>query len=622
MTIPEYSLLTADGAIRILTIEPAASFGDPIVCALQHAHLVDHPPYEALSYTWGDPHDTASIQLGQSTVKITKNLEAALRHLRRRDAPRNVWADALCINQANNAEKSIQVQRMTSIYRHCTRVIFWLGSDGDILRDGKAAMDYFVAITGTNAPEGHTVVYHSSTFTEEQEDERSAMESHLVSLFSMPSAWKRAWIVQELALSPEIVLAAGDETMEWKAVEDFLEFDRSVEMFGLPDAFHQPFGHGWGLSGFIMVTLTWPMIVCHQRRLEATPAAKEKVRLLDILARFRSTEATDPRDCIYALLGILPDAGNITVDYALPASRVYTDVMIMLIEGCGNLDPLVQSMWQFAGNGNRIDDLPSWVIDFAHPGESQLIFAQRSIYDAGGPSLSLPLAVADGATLKLSGFKLDTISTIRTYGDKITDKDVPGGWRRGAHWLPWMPDNLIQACMRRTGNNTLAELLKGEQGFLPIDDSELEAQLDRYSRTMELDIGSRPLKRLSSVHHAHMLSLNMDFVAIPLDGQEPERFQCSSAGTVFEPYNFDFGVTTSGIYCRTPHGTRPGDCVVVLRGAKIPVLLRPLQPAGPVLRDGLDPTFEFVGACYVHEFMDGQALHPESKFHEQMFLLK
>jgi hypothetical protein len=41
-----------------------------------------------------------------------------------------LWADAVCINQKANKEKSSQVAQMNRIYEYANRVLIWLG-DGD-----------------------------------------------------------------------------------------------------------------------------------------------------------------------------------------------------------------------------------------------------------------------------------------------------------------------------------------------------------------------------------------------------------------------------------------------------------------------------------------------------------
>jgi hypothetical protein len=61
------------------------------------------------------------------TVQVTTNLEMALRYLRLGRKVRTVWADAVCINQADEEEKRAQVQRMDLVYANASGVTAWLG---------------------------------------------------------------------------------------------------------------------------------------------------------------------------------------------------------------------------------------------------------------------------------------------------------------------------------------------------------------------------------------------------------------------------------------------------------------------------------------------------------------
>lgn len=87
--------------------------------------------YFALSYTWGDPERKSTIVLDGHEVKVTQNLENALRSLRECPViPEKtlLWVDALCINQMDKDERASEVQRMRSIYVSAIDTIVYLGS--------------------------------------------------------------------------------------------------------------------------------------------------------------------------------------------------------------------------------------------------------------------------------------------------------------------------------------------------------------------------------------------------------------------------------------------------------------------------------------------------------------
>ena len=70
--------------------------------------------YVALSYVWGaqDPDGQGRIIVNDHMVKVTENLEAALRELQQSSkittggTDLKIWVDALCINQNDIEERS------------------------------------------------------------------------------------------------------------------------------------------------------------------------------------------------------------------------------------------------------------------------------------------------------------------------------------------------------------------------------------------------------------------------------------------------------------------------------------------------------------------------------------
>ncbi|KAF2822592.1 HET-domain-containing protein, partial [Ophiobolus disseminans] len=123
-----YHPLQTATTIRLLDIDPGDST-DVVTCRLRHCDLATNPDFEALSYVWGKPVFAARILCNSQVVHITPSLYQALKRVRLATTLRTVWADALCINQQDAAERSRQVQLMQHIYRDARRVLVWLGPD-------------------------------------------------------------------------------------------------------------------------------------------------------------------------------------------------------------------------------------------------------------------------------------------------------------------------------------------------------------------------------------------------------------------------------------------------------------------------------------------------------------
>ncbi|KAK2031669.1 hypothetical protein LX32DRAFT_680988 [Colletotrichum zoysiae] len=122
------------GHIRLLTLHPGDASAE-LSCTLQSTPLESAPEYEAVSYAWGSEGFTDSLAVSSSperttdegVVSITPNVTCLLRSLRRAAEPRVLWIDAICINQTDTPERSVQVQQMRNIYTRALRTVIWLG---------------------------------------------------------------------------------------------------------------------------------------------------------------------------------------------------------------------------------------------------------------------------------------------------------------------------------------------------------------------------------------------------------------------------------------------------------------------------------------------------------------
>ena len=109
-----------------------------VKCKLSTVSLDKDHVFSALSYFWGDSNIKANIILEDCTVVVTKNLESALRNVRRHwiatspDGDKStfrLWADAICVNQEDLAERTSQVQLMRMVYGSAELVLSWFGPE-------------------------------------------------------------------------------------------------------------------------------------------------------------------------------------------------------------------------------------------------------------------------------------------------------------------------------------------------------------------------------------------------------------------------------------------------------------------------------------------------------------
>jgi Heterokaryon incompatibility protein (HET) len=128
-----YTALSDDQSIRMLILEPG-ELTNHLKGRLEIVNIDSAGSYETLSYVWGTSKqvDKISIRHGNSewSVDLTASLKEALLRLRFPDKQRRLWADQICINQSDVAERSQQVQFMNRIYEHASHVLVWLGPDG------------------------------------------------------------------------------------------------------------------------------------------------------------------------------------------------------------------------------------------------------------------------------------------------------------------------------------------------------------------------------------------------------------------------------------------------------------------------------------------------------------
>lgn len=332
----EYLPLNTDrNEIRLLTLLP----GDEsamVRCSLEHVSLINPPEYRALSYCWGDPAITTEIIINETSVQVTTNLESALRHLRDKGYT-CLWVDAICINQQDKIEKNQQLLWMGSIYRRAKEAEAWIGEEDD---DSDEA---FEAISAENFDFANP-----------------NKVAGLVRFLERPY-WGRMWVIQELALARHSVLHCGQRDVSWKRLASIVQ----------SDTLNDPSPALANIRNLV------------QFYLDATSI--KPLRLLEALSRSCSSLATDPRDKVFALLGLVYDS-----DYYIPVPNYRQSLkdlcMSMALSAVSTTFSL--DVIALLGSGsNNTSGLPSWAPDWF--GLNEMSSKRQSAYIVHG--IPLPL---------------------------------------------------------------------------------------------------------------------------------------------------------------------------------------------------------------------------------------
>jgi hypothetical protein len=126
----QYDELPCVNSLRILWLLPGRSTEVLHVTleTVPKSHVAERlSTCEALSYAWGSPVRTWTVTCNGRQLSITTNLRIALQAIRQPNKKRQIWVDAICIDQTNIKERNHQIKLMTQIYSTAKQVLVWLG---------------------------------------------------------------------------------------------------------------------------------------------------------------------------------------------------------------------------------------------------------------------------------------------------------------------------------------------------------------------------------------------------------------------------------------------------------------------------------------------------------------
>jgi hypothetical protein len=407
----QYAPLREALPFRILTLYPAPSFISPLRCDLQASLLVPGlltNDYEALSYTWGDPHSTSVVLLpDNTTIPITANLESFLRHRREQRSSVHLWVDALCINQDDIPERNSQVERMGNIYATTARLTVWLGpahSDSDM------AIKLLRTIARNNP-------FHRLESLNPRE--LTAIENLLSRAW-----WSRIWIVQELRYGvygkrlDKGQVMCGQAQIPWTSlVVACARLDMSKGRCS------RSLG-GSNVANVLELDALAQPDPEPERNYRFTFKDDGMMKILNTVVKFRSFQATDPKDKLYAMTSMLTPCISHQVDipitYALSKEAVYTHFAITILRVTEDLD-FLRHIRRATHDNMEASQLPSWAPDWVVPITEKPLPSRRNHERLVVPWWSLPSVY--GTSKRTHYFRCRDLEAMRQYAKDILDKN-------------------------------------------------------------------------------------------------------------------------------------------------------------------------------------------------------
>ncbi|KAI4686034.1 uncharacterized protein J4E88_003871 [Alternaria novae-zelandiae] len=325
-----YSWLDASRKeIRLLHVHPGA-WNDDIECHLQTVSLNDNPKFYAISYVWGDPTITLPITIDGEPLEITQNLRNGLQRLRRTNEALVIYADAACINQSDLNERSEQVQLMGEIYSSAEEVFIWLGYGND--KQAPTEVPNTIDWTGDERDDEIVDAYFKRSKYQEAGREHKNKAEDVLGLF----VYLRIRAMDKhLADTPFFTV----------------DNDRLCPQ------------EGW--QAVIRAMNTFSANPCGAATLQDSKQRGEKLSLRQVMRRVNLLEATDVRDKVFGVLGLVTDWQGlhpIIPDYSLPPEEVFAQAIVRDIQGTHALEP-AQTISEVGPRLYEADSKPQDIVD-------------------------------------------------------------------------------------------------------------------------------------------------------------------------------------------------------------------------------------------------------------------
>jgi hypothetical protein len=576
-------------------------------------------PFEALSYVWGSPAVTSEITVNGHVQTVRVNLVKALRGLRRRgkmskvrkgglrekvlnsvwsskqkqeeqrvkrsrtfdhhdwskeqlddfgdlaaildsdDGRRVLWIDAICINQKDNKERTVQVRLLSRIYRNAARVVVWLG-------EGDAEIDRTVEWMKDNVEDVEELKdlnLRELTLFGKKRSKATEKETHdgLQKLIQN-EYWHRMWTAQEFGLAhSDPLLIAGTSSFEARYLWPALRSKGMLQ--DMSSILQSENKHVQNSYSSKFSSLQTSLLIRHALKRPGEVPYEIKPSLGLFLPLTWARRCEDSKDKIFALYAIVAPTGLEAPDYDKTHTAVMSEAMAYIINVERDYDLLCyhamdqESKPYFADESQRH---PSWLPDLFDGGldspRCPARYMTRHISSKGGLQLGeRPVISSDLRFLVLNGVYVDRVRRILP----LTDSKTGDVWARITEFCELVEENeqRVRRDLPLPENSSLGTVIR-QRG--------LQSRWETLAPAFETEEESEGTEKIAEKRKV-LEQLFNDFASDQKGGKLKrylERF-------VFKRHLF---LTTHGLHGLCSPDVKEGDELYLVSGIKLPFILR------------------------------------------------